>query len=340
MALGPAASAPPTHTLGVPRIGTRRELKRALESAWRGDSTMSELQEVARALRADGWRRQREAGVDLVACNDFSLYDHVLDTILPGGVSAAAVRFSRGAHLHRHHVRDGPGRAPRGAGAGDDQVVRHQLPPPGPRALAPDAPFGWPATSPSSSWPRRGRPGCAAKPVLVGPRHLPPPGQAGRRGARGVRSAVAARGRCCRSTPRCCARLDRLGAEWVQLDEPVLALDLPVEVRAAFARAYERLRAAAPRLRLMVATYFGPLGANLETFLQLPVAGLHVDAVRGRAELPALLERFPRGRTLSLGVVDGRNIWRTDLADAWSQLELRPRRAWGRRSSWSRPPAR
>ena len=108
----------------------------------------------------------------------------------------------------------------------------------------------------------------------------------------------------------------------MQFDEPVLALDLPAEVQAAFLRAYEQLRAAAPRLRLLVATYFGPLGSNLTTVLRLPVAGLHVDAVRGRQELPRLLEAFPRGRTLSVGVIDGRNVWRTDLADAWGQLEL------------------
>ena len=116
-------------------------------------------------------------------------------------------------------------------------------------------------------------------------------------------------------------RLDTLGADWVQLDEPALALDLRPEWRAAFGPAYQALSRAAPRLRLMVASYFAPLADNLQAFLDLPVDGLHVDAVRGAADLPHLLERFPRGRTLSLGVVDGRNVWRTDLLTAWSQLE-------------------
>ena len=116
-------------------------------------------------------------------------------------------------------------------------------------------------------------------------------------------------------------RLEALGADWVQLDEPALALDLRPDWRAAFGPTYQALSRAAPRLRLMVASYFAPLADNLDVFLQLPVDGLHVDAVRGAADLPRLMDRFPRGRTLSLGVVDGRNVWRSDLLAAWSHLE-------------------
>jgi 5-methyltetrahydropteroyltriglutamate--homocysteine methyltransferase len=315
-----ASAAPGTHTLGVPRIGLRRELKRALESCWRGESTEAALAETARRLRVEGWQRQREAGVDLIACNDFSLYDHVLDTACLVGCVPARFDFAE-ARISTATMFAMARGGPRGGRALEmtkwfDTNYHHLVPEVGhlmPFRLASDKPFEELAEARAA--------GFAAKPVLLGPVSF-------LRLAKAAGDAPAGFSPLARLEPllevygEVLRRLDRLGAEWVQLDEPILVLDLPAEVQVALVRAYAMLRAAAPRLRLMVATYFGPLGANLETFLRLPVAGLHVDAVRGRAELPRLLEAFPRGRTLSLGVVDGRNVWRTDLADAWAQLEL------------------
>ena len=315
-----ASAAPATHTLGVPRIGLRRELKRALESCWRGESTEAALAETARRLRLEGWQRQREAGVDLIACNDFSLYDHVLDTACLVGCVPARFDFAE-ARISTATMFAMARGGPRGGRALEmtkwfDTNYHHLVPEVGhlmPFRLASDKPFEELAEARAA--------GIAAKPVLLGPVSF-------LRLAKAAADAPAGFSPLARLEPLLAVygevlrRLDRLGAEWVQLDEPILALDLPVEVQVALARAYDQLRAAAPRLKLMVATYFGPLEGNLETFLRLPVAGLHVDAVRGRAELPRLLEAFPRGRTLSLGVVDGRNVWRTDLADAWAQLEL------------------
>jgi len=116
-------------------------------------------------------------------------------------------------------------------------------------------------------------------------------------------------------------RLAREGAEWVQIDEPILATDLTFGQRAALAGAYERLAATVPQLKLMVATYFGELRDNLATFADLPVAGLHVDAVRGAAELDRLLATFPTNKALSLAVVDGRNVWRNDFAASRKQIQ-------------------
>ena len=115
-------------------------------------------------------------------------------------------------------------------------------------------------------------------------------------------------------------RLAREGAEWVQIDEPILATDLTFGQRAALAGAYERLAATVPQLKLMVATYFGELRDNLATFADLPVAGLHVDAVRGAAELDRLLATFPTNKALSLAVVEGRNVWRNDFAASRKQI--------------------
>ena len=290
-------------------------MKRALEGYWRGEIDGAALKEAAQGVRLAGWRRQQEAGIDLVACNDFSLYDHVLDTACL--VGAVPPRFD----FHEARIStDTMFAMARGARALEmtkwfDTNYHHLVPELGPRTafrLASDKPF--------AEFQEARAAGVRAKPVLLGPLTFlalskPDP------------EAPAGFDRLALLEPLLAVyaevlqRLDRLGAEWVQLDEPALALDLPVEVQRVYPLAYEALRAAAPRLQLLVAAYFGPLGANLPAFLQLPVAGLHVDAVRGRAELPALLDRLPRGRTLSVGIVDGRNVWRTDLADAWAQLE-------------------
>jgi 5-methyltetrahydropteroyltriglutamate--homocysteine methyltransferase len=319
-AAGSAATAPVTHTLGVPRIGPRRELKRALESAWRGESTEGDLAATGQRLRLEGWRRQREAGIDLVACNDFSLYDHVLDTACLVGCVPARFDFAE-ARISTATMFAMARGGPRGGRALEmtkwfDTNYHHLVPEVDhlrPFRVASDKPFEELAEARAA--------GLAAKPVLLGPVTFLRLAKAAAEAPAGF-SPLARLDALLGVYGEVLRRLDRQGAEWVQLDEPVLALDLPGEVQAAIVRAYETLRAAAPRLRLLVATYFGPLGANLETFLRLPVAGLHVDGVRGRGELPRLLERFPRGRTLSLGIVDGRNVWRTDLASAWGLLEL------------------
>src|SRR5438094_961446 len=137
------------------------------------------------------------------------------------------------------------------------------------------------------------------------------------------------------------SRLAAAGATWVQLDEPCLALDRTPAEREAFARAYRFLADQAPKVKLLIATYFGALDDNLTTALDLPVAGLHVDAVRTGARLASLLQAWPagggrEGKILSLGVIDGRNIWKADLAAALRQLEDALERA-GAAQLWVAP---
>jgi 5-methyltetrahydropteroyltriglutamate--homocysteine methyltransferase len=115
-------------------------------------------------------------------------------------------------------------------------------------------------------------------------------------------------------------RLESQGVEWVQLDEPALALDLTFEQRTTLVGAYQRMATAAPRLKLMVASYFGELRENLTAFTSLPVAALHFDAVRAASELDVLLAEFPAKKWLSIGIVDGRNIWRNDFAGSLKNL--------------------
>lgn len=116
-------------------------------------------------------------------------------------------------------------------------------------------------------------------------------------------------------------RLSANGAEWVQIDEPCLVLDLDEPAHEALRRTYATIAHALPQLKLMLATYFGALGDNLDMAVSLPVAGLHVDLVRAPEQLDAVLAKAPRGLVLSLGVVDGRNIWRTDLEKVLARIE-------------------
>ena len=116
-------------------------------------------------------------------------------------------------------------------------------------------------------------------------------------------------------------QLESLGASWVQFDEPILAIDLGAAELGSFHSVYARLRAAATSAKLMLATYFGELGENLPTALHLPVDALHVDAVRAPQELASVLKSIPGSMALSIGVVNGRNIWRNDFADSLKLLE-------------------
>src|SRR5436189_231953 len=137
------------------------------------------------------------------------------------------------------------------------------------------------------------------------------------------------------------SRLAAAGATWVQLDEPCLALDRTPAERAAFVRAYRFLAERVPKLKILVATYFAGLDDNLPTALELPVAGLHVDAVRAAGRFEALLQAWPagggrEGKVLSLGVIDGRNIWKADLSAVLRQLEDALERA-GAAQLWVAP---
>jgi 5-methyltetrahydropteroyltriglutamate--homocysteine methyltransferase len=132
-----------------------------------------------------------------------------------------------------------------------------------------------------------------------------------------------------RLVPVYVALLERLaggGADWIQIDAPILALDLSPAVLACLTRAYERLGRVSSRLRILVAAYFGGMGPNLRTAVRLPISAVHLDLVRAPGELEAALAQAPATLSLSLGVVDGRNVWRTDLERALSMVEMAWRR--------------
>lgn len=312
-----------TQNLGYPRIGANRELKRIVEAYWQGRCSEEELHAEAKRLRAVHWRKQREAGIDLIPSNDFSYYDQMLDTaVLVGAVPERFGAIGKTVDLVTYFKM---ARGERGdCGCGHTPAVAmemtkwfdtnyHYLVP----ELTPGMRFRLSSTKPFDEFAEALKLNIKTKPVLVGPFTFLLLGKT--RGASPfdpltlLDSLVAV-------YVEVLSRLAEQGAEWVQMDEPALALDLTFDQRTALVGAYQRMATAVPRLKLMAASYFGELRDNLAAFTSMPVAALHFDAVRGTNELETLLAEFPEKKTLSLGVVDGRNIWRNDYTSSLNHL--------------------
>ncbi len=297
------------HNLGYPRIGAQRELKKALEAYWRGELDLGALEAAGRELRRRHWDEQRQAGLDFVPVGDFSFYDHVLDTTAMLG--AVPPRFDwDGETVDLDTVfRMARGRAPTGAPAAACEMTKwfdtnyhYQVP-----ELRADMDFRLATTKLFGEVAEAQAAGHAVKPVLLGPLTWLWLGKC--RGGEFDRLTLLER-----LLPVYGEILQRLrdaGVAWVQIDEPILVLDLPADWRAAFESAYSRLQT--PGLNKLLTTYFGALEDNLHLACSLPVEGLHVDLVRAPEQLPLVLDKLPAWKVLSLGVLDGRNVWRADL---------------------------
>ncbi|GAA0563776.1 5-methyltetrahydropteroyltriglutamate--homocysteine S-methyltransferase [Halomonas salifodinae] len=302
------------HTLGYPRIGANRELKKATEAYWKGELDREGLETVGRELRARHWQAQRDAGLDLVTVGDFAFYDQVLNvSALLGAIPS---RFGADSEVAEGDVsldtyfRLARGRAPSGTPAAACEMTKyfdtnyHYLVPElheGQRfRLASQRLFDEVAEAQAAGHP--------VKVALVGPLTWLWLGKT--KGADFDRlslldEVVTVYG-------QLLACLAAQGVEWVQLDEPALAQDLPQAWRQAYEAAYNRLGSVPPKL--LVASYFGALGDNLQLAVSLPVDGLHIDAVRAPEQLTPVLDNLPAYKVLSVGAIDGRNIWRADLA--------------------------
>ncbi|HSY53684.1 MAG TPA: 5-methyltetrahydropteroyltriglutamate--homocysteine S-methyltransferase [Opitutaceae bacterium] len=324
-----------THTLGFPRIGEKRELKKAVEAYWQKQLTRGELDRVAQELRRRHWLVQQQAGIGLIPSNDFSFYDQMLDlACLVGNVPP---RFGWGGgqvDLDTYFqiargVRGGADKNEAGCGCDTCQASAvacemtkwfdtnyHYIVP----EFRADTHFRLSSTKVFDEFSEALALGIKTKPVLIGPVTYLTLGKVHDTGHPHFNRFELLE----RLLPvyvEVLQRLESLGAEWVQLDEPIFSLDLTGGQRIALATTYTKLAAAVPKLRLLVANYFGGLRDNLPDFLRLPVHALHVDLVRAPDELDAILREFPKDKFLSVGLVDGRNIWRTDLGAALGKLE-------------------
>ncbi len=322
-----------THNLGFPRIGPGRELKQALESYWAGKSDESELLAAASSIRRQNWQGQKALGIDLIPSNDFSLYDHVLDTCalvgaVPPRFGWAGGQVGVGTYFAMARGSLAPAGS-KGEPAAALEMTKwfdtnyHYLVP----ELRPGQDFRLASTKALDEFREAKALGIETVPVLLGPISFLLLGKS-RGGQSQAFNPLLLLPGLLPVYESLLQQLAALGAQWVQFDEPVLNTDLPGTALDFFGPAYSRLRAAAASTRLMLATYFGDLGTSLDAALHLPVDAVHIDAVRAPQEAEAMLEAVPPEMALSLGTVDGRNIWRNDLARSLRLLE-RARRVLG-----------
>ncbi|HWW25105.1 MAG TPA: 5-methyltetrahydropteroyltriglutamate--homocysteine S-methyltransferase, partial [Caulobacter sp.] len=322
-------------TLGFPRIGPRRELKFALENHWAGKSDAQALLATAATLRAEAWIRQAALGVTHVPSNDFSLYDHVLDTSVMVGAIPAIYGWTGGpintaAYFAMARGTQGVSNGEACAhGCAPDHRHDHGLPAQemtkwfdtNYHYLAPevsrDQVFALSSTKPVDEFLEARAMGVHTRPALLGPVTFLKLAKTKDEGF----SPLSLLSTLVPVYAEVLARLQRAGADWVQMDEPCLALDLTDFERGELRRAYGALSHAAPGLRLMLTSYFGGYGDNLATAVNLPVDGVHVDLARAPEELDAVLALARESLVLSLGVVDGRNVWRADLPALLDRLD-------------------
>jgi 5-methyltetrahydropteroyltriglutamate--homocysteine methyltransferase len=316
--------------LGFPRIGPNRELKKALEAYWSGRSSKHELLKAGAELRARNWLAQQKWGLEHIPSNDFSLYDHVLDLSCLVGCIPARYGWSGGSiDLDTYFA------MARGRQTGRDDVTAmemtkwfdtnyHYLVP----EFEAEQSFRVSSTKIFDAYQEAKTLGVETRPVLVGPLTYVTVGKK-RTGANYCRSTLIAK-----LVPvyiEVLQKLRDMGAQWVQIDEPALALDLRQQYRDACLAAYRQVAVAVPDLKILLATYFDSLRDNAELAFSLPVAGLHIDLCRGPGQAHTSANDPDRilqealsltGRKyLSLGIVDGRNIWKNDLSASLAWVE-------------------
>ncbi|RTL28285.1 MAG: 5-methyltetrahydropteroyltriglutamate--homocysteine S-methyltransferase, partial [Rhodocyclaceae bacterium] len=309
------------HNLGFPRIGARRELKFALESYWKGESSLDQLKKLGADLRQRHWTQQ--AGLDLVPVGDFSFYDQVLDMSFALGNLPERVRDFHGDALD-NYFRVARGRSAQtaeahgaccgGVAAGEmtkwfDTNYHYIVP-----ELTAATEFQLDASRLLGELAEAQAQGVKAKPVIIGPLTYLAIGK-----AKDDSNKLALLPRLLPVYARLLDMLAAQGVEWVQIDEPLLVTELDADWRHAFNAAYHELKSC--RVKLLLATYFGQLQENQYLAANLPVAGLHIDAISGRDDVGPILNLLPSSKVLSLGVINGRNIWKTDLTALLDWLE-------------------
>lgn len=300
-----------TANLGFPRMGRERELKAALEGFWAGKRTEQELLETAASLRKRHWELQRATGIDTIPSNDFSLYDQVLDALVL--VGATPERFGSGkVTLERYFAMARNSREQTAM-----EMTKwfdtnyHYLVPEWSAGIS----FEIDTTKLLGELRQARALNLETRPVLIGPMTLLLLGK----GVDGFDSMSL--------LPKLTAAYIKVlqvladeDVDWVQIDEPMLVTDLSDKVRDAYRTVYAELTKSP--VRLMLTTYFDTIGDNLQTTVTLGTAGLHIDVVRAPQQLAATLAALGPDQVLSVGCVEGRNIWLTDFAIASSLVSV------------------
>jgi len=313
-----------THNLGYPRIGSQRELKKASEQYWSGKLPADQLINVGKNIRLQNWQLQKDAGIDLIPCNDFSFYDQVLDTsLMVGAIPRRYHTLMEEKQLPdidllfamaRGYQKDGYDITAMEMTKWFDTNYHYIVPEF--TANQKFTPFSYKTLN---EFIEAKQAGFNAKPVLLGPVSYLMLGKEKEEGFHRLELIK-------RLLPvylNVLAKLEAAGAYYIQLDEPCLALDLTPEERQVFVKTYQDIKSQCPDLRIILASYSECYGQNLETVLSLPVHTIHLDLVRCPSQLDDILAtKFTKTKTnLSLGLVDGRNIWKNDFSQSLATID-------------------
>jgi len=306
-----------THNLGYPRIGSQRELKKASELYWSGKSSIKDLVQVGKKIRLDNWRLQKTAGIDLIPSNDFSFYDQVLDMSLM--VSAVPERYrdvmtnksNTELDLYfamaRGHQKDGLDITAMEMTKWFDTNYHYIVP-----EFQKDQQFKLLSTKVIDEFLEAKQIGIVTKPVLIGPVSFLLLGKEKEEGFDRIdliRNLLPVYLELLR-------KLEEHGVEWIQFDEPFLTLDLSEKDKKALLYVYTEIKKEFPSLKTLVAAYFEGLRDNSSFTVSLPVCCIHVDLVRYPQQLKDILTQLPKDMSISLGIVDGRNVWINDYAQS------------------------
>lgn len=311
-----------TNNLGYPRIGSLRQLKKACENYWAGKISQQQLLREGHLIKKANWELQKESGIDKIPSNDFSFYDQVLDmslmvnaiperfheVLLKEGKSELDLYFA----LARGYQKDGLDIVALEMTKWFDTNYHYLVP-----EFCKDQPFKLFSTKVIDEFKEAKYEGIHTKPVLIGPVSYLLLGKEKEKGFNRIDLIS-------NLLPvylEILKKLEEAGADWIQLDEPSLVMDLKNDEIEAFKVVYSQIRKAFPHLKILVSSYFGSIKHQLDWLSSLPVCALHVDLTRGEEQLSDVLAHISADVTLSLGVVDGRNIWINDYSKSLNLLE-------------------
>ena len=303
------------HLSGYPRVGAKRELKFAVEAYWKGAKSEAELQETAAEIRRLNWATQKAAGADLVPVGDFSFYDHVLDLLCTLGGIPSRFGFDAANLTLEQYFQLARGNATQMAMEMTKwfDTNYHFIVP----EWSADTSFKVNAKNLIAQIKEAKAQGHDIKPTLVGPITLTYLGK--KKEDFGCRIEKILLPKLLPAYTQLLRELTAEGVDWIQIDEPILATDVAQVWLDAFAPVYKEL--ANTGVRIILGTYFAGVAEHVKLLGSLPVHGVHIDCVRAPEQLAVFAEQFPTNKVLSVGLIDGRNVWKANLTQVIDTLE-------------------
>ena len=303
------------HLSGYPRVGAKRELKFAVEAYWKGVKSEAELQETAAEIRRLNWATQKAAGADLVPVGDFSFYDHVLDLLCTLGGIPSRFGFDAANLTLEQYFQLARGNATQMAMEMTKwfDTNYHFIVP----EWSADTEFKVNAKNLIAQIKEAKAQGHDIKPTLVGPITLTYLGK--KKEDFGCRIEKILLPKLLPAYAQLLRELAAEGVDWIQIDEPILATDVAQVWLDVFAPVYKEL--ANTGVRIILGTYFAGVAEHVKLLGNLPVHGVHIDCVRAPEQLAVFAEQFPTNKVLSVGLIDGRNVWKANLTQVIDTLE-------------------